>query len=46
MKNNLKYRLSALLFLASAQTMPSCRERTDMERHQQKTTTNEEPKTQ
>ena len=31
MKNNLKYRLSALLFLASALTMTSCSDWTDVE---------------
>lgn len=31
MKNNLKYRLSALLFLASALTITSCSDWTDVE---------------
>ena len=42
MKNNLKYRLSALLFLASALTMTSCSDWTDVESLQLNTPTFEE----
>ena len=42
MKNNLKYRLSALLFLASALTITSCSDWTDVESLQLNTPTFEE----